>query len=223
MPVDWAALIQSGAQIAGQAAAARAKGRADESTALNQRDQTANSLFNTAQNAQMQSGQLDLARQQFAENQASARAKQATVGDLLSRLQDVSINVPGIKSASVTGGIRPSAMGETGRLSNAVLAKQALMKQLEGDSFTGGGILTPPTQSAMPQANALDKILSGAGLAGSLAGAVGAAMGGQAPSGTGSGATSYIPQAGSEGAQLQGLSPELLKYLMGAQQPEARF
>lgn len=208
MAIDWTKLISTGAQVAGAAAAARAAGRTTESTALNARDNTANSMFNTSQNAQMQAGQLDLARQQFAENQAAARAKQATVGDLLSRLQDVSINVPGIKTAQVSGGLRPSAMSDTGRLSNAVLAKQALTKQLEGDSFTGGQILTPPTQSAMPQANALDSILSMGGLAGSLVGAYGAA---QQPN---------TPQASAAPNAMQGLSPQILQWLVAQQQQQ---
>jgi hypothetical protein len=176
MGVDWTQLLQSGAQLAGAAGAARAKGRADESTALNQRDQTANSLYNTAQNAQMQSGQLDLQRQQAAQQMAGKRTQQATAADLLSRMQDVSINVPGIHNATVTGGIRPSAMGDIGRTSNALLAKQALMKQLEGDSFSGGQILTPPSQSAMPQGNFLDTLLNTGGLVGSLGGAALGAM-----------------------------------------------
>jgi len=180
MAIDWTQLIQTGAQLAGAAGAARAKGRADESQALNQRDATANSLYNTAQNAQMGAGQLDLQRQLAAQNMASQRAKSAVAGDLLSRMQDVSINVPGVKTASITGGLRPSAIGDVGRTSSALLAKQALMKQLEGDSFTGGNLLQPPTQSQLPQSNALDALLNYGGMAGSMAGAV---MGSQQPSG----------------------------------------
>jgi len=228
MPIDWTSLIQQGAQIAGQAAAGRAAGRAQESTTLNQRDNTANSLYGTAQNAQMQAAQLDLQRRAFAEQAAGNRAKQATVGDLLSRLQDVSINVPGIKTANISGGLRPSAMGDVGRTSNSILAKQALMKQLEGDQFQGGQILQAPQQSAMPQANALDKILSGAGLGGSFAGAaMGARTPGQAtpvgavPTDAPVGETSsYVPKVGS---QLQGLDPQLLQYLLGQQQTEGMY
>ncbi|HMJ58374.1 MAG TPA: hypothetical protein VK467_04510, partial [Gemmatimonadales bacterium] len=108
-------------------------------------------------------------------------------GDILSRMQDVSINVPGIQNAQVTGGLRPSAMGDVARTSNALLAKQALMKQLEGDSFSGGNLLQAPQQSAMPQGNALDSLLQYGGMAGSMAGAV---MGAQTP-----GQTINLPDA----------------------------
>jgi hypothetical protein len=104
------------------------------------------------------------------------------------------------------------------------------MKQLEGDQFQGGQILQAPQQSAMPQANALDKILSGAGLAGSLGGAVmgnigggvtGAARGPMSENPADSAATSsYVPKVG---AQLQGLDPQLLQYLLGQQQTEGMY
>lgn len=164
--------ISAMSQIAGSAAASREKGRND-ATALNtQRDALAGSQFNTAQNAEMQAGQLDLQRQQFADQQRGARTKQAMLGDLLANIQDVNIDVPGITAAKISGGLRPSAMSARGRQAGEQLNQQALQKLLQGDTFTGGQLLQRPGLTPMPKPNAMDSILGALGTYGSLASGV---------------------------------------------------
>lgn len=170
--IPWSDIISAGGQVAGQAAAGRAAGREREALLNNQRDQLSGSQYSTAQQALMNAGTLDLQRQQFQENSRGGRAKQALIGSLLQGLQDVNISVPGIKTAQVSGGLRPSAIGAGGRAAAGELEKQALLKMLQGDEFTGGDILSMPGLTPMPQAGRLDSILSTLGTAGSIAGAI---------------------------------------------------
>jgi len=129
--------------------------------------------YQTEQAAQNQAGQLDLQRKMFSEDARAGRGKQAALADLLANLQDVSIDVPGIQTAKVSGGLRPSAMGTTGRQGMAELSKQALAALMQGDTFTGGEILKGPQITGPAQAGGLEKGLNWAGLLGSLVGGVG--------------------------------------------------
>lgn len=178
MAIPWGAIIQGVSQIAGKAAEGRARGRADEAALGNARDNTANSMYRTAQDAQFQNAGLDLDRQRFMEGARGSRAKQAAIGALLANLQDVNISVPGIQTAQVSGGLRPSALGAGGRSAGELLNQQALLKMLQGDSFVDAQLLTPPQQSAMPQAGLMDKILGGIGTYGSMASGIMGAMNG---------------------------------------------
>lgn len=160
--------------VLGKQAAGSAAGRATESDLLTRQDMLRNQQYQTQQNAQMGAGQLDLQRKGFSEDARGGRAKQAMIGDLLSRLQDVNISVPGIQTANVTGGLRPSALGETGRGAGAELAKQALLKLMQGDTFEGGQVLNAPGLSQLPKAGTWEKIAGVGGTIGSLLGALGA-------------------------------------------------
>jgi hypothetical protein len=84
--------------------------------------------------------------------------------------------VPGIQTAKVAGGLRPSAMGATGRQGMAELSKQALAALMQGDTFTGGEILKGPQITGPQQAGGLEKGLNWAGLLGSLVGGVGKSL-----------------------------------------------
>jgi len=132
--------------------------------------------YQTEQAAQNQAGQLDLQRKMFSEDARAGRGKQAALADLLANLQDVSIDVPGIQTAKVSGGLRPSAMGTTGRQGMAELSKQALAALMQGDTFTGGEILKGPQITGPAQAGGLEKGLNWAGLLGSLVGGVGQSL-----------------------------------------------
>jgi hypothetical protein len=160
------------AQVAGQAAGGRSDQRIQESQATNSSNLADLALYSAAQNAQNQAGQLDLNRKGFTEQARGGRAKQALLADLLSNMQDVNINVPGVTPANVTGGLRPSAIGASGRGSLAELSKQALQAQLAGDKFEGGSILPTPQYKAMPEQGGVEKTLDWIGLLGGLAGAL---------------------------------------------------
>jgi hypothetical protein len=172
MAIDWMTAIQLGSQLAGKIAEGRAKGRQAEAQTNMGRDQVASNQYGIAQNAQMDAADLDLRRQQYVEDARAKRAKQAVIGDLLANIQDVNVSVPGITNATVTGGIRPSALSDLGREGGRQLNQQALLRMLQGDEFTGGEMLSGPGLTALPKGNTADSILGALGTYGSLAGAV---------------------------------------------------
>lgn len=156
--------------------------KASEDSRMNQaqmqllQDRAKTDQYGIGQNAQFQLANTDLARKAFEENARGGRAKQAALGALLGNLQDVNINVPGIQTASVTGGLRPSALGEGGRAAGQLLNKQALEKMLMGDTYQGGSILQAPGVREIPKASGWEKLAGTLGTIGSIAGGVGAAF-----------------------------------------------
>lgn len=158
----------------GKQAKGAAEARQAEGQQLMTQDQLRNQQFNTQQNAQMQAGQLDLQRKNFEEDARGGRAKQALIASLLGNMQDANVSVPGIKAATVTGGIRPSAIGAEGRTALGELAKQALAAQVGGDQFSGGQLLQAPALSQMPKASGWEKLAGILGTVGQIAGGVGA-------------------------------------------------
>lgn len=162
--------------IFGKSAGSKSDQRQQENMALAQQNRTLADLYGTQQAAQFAQGNQDLARKQFSEQARGGRTKQAVIGDILGRLQDVNVSVPGIKTAQVTGGLRPSAMGETSKAASAELAKQALLKLMGGDTFEGGNLLPAPQLAGMQQPSGLEKFLNIAGLVGSGIGGIGGAL-----------------------------------------------
>jgi hypothetical protein len=195
----------------GGGAKGAAEGRAAEAGLTNQANRNTIDLYGTAQGAQTQQAATDLARKGFTETARSGRAKQALIADLLGNMSDTHVNVPGIQAANFSGGLRPSAIGSTGRASLAELAKQALTAQMTPDQFQGGQLLTPPTLQGMPKASGWDKFMNIAGTVGGLAGGVANGLEGL----FGGQQQSVVPNIGS----VSGLSPELLAQLQQQQQP----
>jgi hypothetical protein len=77
------------------------------------------------------------------------------LADLLGNMQDVSVNVPGIQTASVTGGLRPSAMGAGGKQAMGELLKQALFAQMQNPGASGEmGAAGPGPAAGMPMGGA---------------------------------------------------------------------
>ncbi len=189
--MNWTELLKSVAtnpdtyaaigQIAGNASAGKSDQRMQDTANTNAFNNSDTARYQTQQAAQNQAGQLDLQRKMFSEDARPGRAKQAMLADLLSNLQDININVPGIQNANVTGGLRASTMGATGKASAAELGKQALAKLLEGDTFTGGEVLQPNAMAPMPQQGGTEKALDWIGLLGAGAGALGKVTQAQEP------------------------------------------
>lgn len=153
----------------GGGAKASADARAREAQLNVLRDRNALDAYGTAQNAQMQQGQLDLQRKGFSEDARGNRARQALIGDLIARFAPTNISVPGIPQANVTGGL---SVGPDGQQAMANLVKQALLAQMTPDTFQGGNILQAPKQTPIPKAGLLEKIMGIGGLIGSGMGAV---------------------------------------------------
>jgi hypothetical protein len=162
-------------QVAGATAGGSAQGRLLESGALDQRDRTATDRYQAEQAAQNQAAQTDLSRKGFTENARGSRAKQAAIADMLANFKGTQINIPGIASANVTGGMQ---MGDGAKQAMGKLREQALLAQLQGDSpdgekFTGGAMLRPQALSKAPEASGMDKAMGALGTIGSFAGALG--------------------------------------------------
>lgn len=164
--------------LLGKGAQKSAEGRMSEANLLQGQDALRNQQYTTRQNAETQAANTDLQRKNFEENSRGGRAKQALIGQLLSGggLQDAHINVPGIQTAQVSGGLRPSALGAGGQNVAALLAKLAEEKMQTPESYTGGNVLTPPQLSGIPKASGWEKAAGIGGILGTLGGSVGGLM-----------------------------------------------
>ncbi len=171
MGIDMVGDISKTASGAAKGAAA---GRQVDTQNVITRDQLRNQQYGTHQSAEMNAGQLDMQRKNFTEDARGGRAKQALLASILGGgLQPTSINVPGIKSAQISGGLADSLKNPGAQGSMAELMKQALAAQMDGarpggEKFAGGAVLAPPSLSALPQAGKLENIMGGVGLGGSF-------------------------------------------------------
>jgi hypothetical protein len=173
--------------ILGGGAKAAADGRMKEADIHTRQDNTLTAQYGIGQDAQMDAGSLDLQRKNFTEDARGGRAKQAMLADMLMNFKPTSIDIPGIQSAKVSGGMQ---MGEGGRMAAGEMLKQALMAQLSGDKFEGGNILKAPGVQAIPKAGLLEKIGGIAGTVGAVAGGLGQVL----PSfGVGGGGMAQVP------------------------------
>jgi len=137
-------------------------------------DRAKTDQYGIGQNAQFQLANTDLARKGFEEDARGSRAKQAIIGALLGGgLQDVNIDTPGIPKTTISGGLRPSALGASGRAGGQLLNQQALMKMLQGDTYQGGQIMQAPGVQATPKAGFMEKLGGILGTAGAVAGGLG--------------------------------------------------
>jgi hypothetical protein len=161
-------------------------------------DRARTDQYGIGQQAQMALANTDLARKTHEEDARGGRAKQALIGALLGGgLQDVNIDTPGIPKTTISGGLRPSALGESGRAAGSLLNQQALMKMLQGDTYQGGNILQAPGVQNTPKAGWLEKLGGIAGTAGALAGGIG----------------TMFPQGGGQQDTGQNMTPELRAYM----------
>lgn len=175
-PSNWSNLLSTGGDVGnvlGNAARGAAEGRHLDALLNNQQDAIRTNQYGTEQNAQMNLGTLDVARQKFSEDARGSRGKQAAIGNLLQNIQDVSLNVPGIAKGNISGGLRPSALGAGGRAAGSELARQAMLKMMTPDTFTGGEILKPPPLTPIPQPSRLENAGATGGIVGNILRALG--------------------------------------------------
>jgi hypothetical protein len=162
------------AQVAGGAAGGAANARQLESRNILDQNALRNQQYGTQQGAEMQAGNLDLSRKGFEEDARGSRAKQALIASILGGgFKPTEVSVPGIKNATVSGGLAESLKNPGAQGSMAELMKQALAAQMQqgseaGEQFSGGKVLAAPTLAELPKAGKTESILSGVGLGGSL-------------------------------------------------------
>lgn len=168
---------------------------------------------NTSRDAQA------LQRAQFGIDSASARAKQAALGDAQHNIQDVNIDFApktgALPKFNVTGGLRPSMLGPNARQAGDELSKQALMALMtKSDVPAASPLVDMPQIGDYTKAGAGEKTLQGIGLGSSIWGALQPAL-----QGIGQNQQAAQPTMGTPGAPVlspgdvaygQGRSPQLL-------------
>jgi hypothetical protein len=154
-----ASALSDTGQVAGGAAAASAAGRAQTAGINQNQDRNALGLYD----AQLKGAQQAL-------NQNSQLASQAARGDLMSNVQDVNFTnlPPGVHTAGMTGGLRPSDLGPNARQAGQTLSRNALLQLLQGPT----NLPKAPTLTPLPDANGFDKFNQILGYGGSMAGAL---------------------------------------------------
>jgi len=176
-------------------ATGRARGRQQETTNLQDQAELEARIQNQIAQQQLQRASLGAQRAQFELNAPTTRFQQGLRGNLAANVQDVRVRVPDrIKPYLIefTGGLRPSALGQGGRDIGQRLAQLAAQR-IGQDTFEVPDLPSPPSIPGLPQANFLDKVLSVAGPAAGLIGAI----------------PPRQPQ--SQGAIRGGLDPDLLR------------
>ena len=168
-------------QVAGKASQNAAAGRAAEADLNLQRDKLATDQWATAQDNAMRAAQNASQENQWrallglqAPNQ---RATQVMRGDLMSNVQDVNISglPPQVPRITISGGLRPSALGPNSRAAGSALSRQALEALLSGSDVPAAtnfsSLLTAaPGQTALPKQSGWAKAGNILGIVGSLAG-----------------------------------------------------
>ena len=168
MAVDWGKIAQVGMGLASQYANNRSQARAQAAQA--QQTQNSQGIAQNSQqnNVMLQMAQIELLRKQMEESSRQGRAQQTALGDLMANVQDASFSRPShITNMSLSGGLRPSALGPNTRDAGAALSNQSLQALLKGDMFMPLSPAGPIDLDAnMPKESSFDKILGLAGTVG---------------------------------------------------------
>lgn len=198
------AVLGAAGTVAGSAAKGSADQRTNENSQIAQRNALLTQIWHTQQNAKMnaaqassaeqnQQAQIDMARRNYAMEAPSIRASQAVRGNLMQNIQPASFQgLPERVSSHIptlSGGLTPASLGPEARQMGELLARQAVLGQLKGDTFDplqktdfNAALMPAPTLQDMQQPGGLEKTLGGLGLVGSLLGSVGAMAGRRRPS-----------------------------------------
>lgn len=145
--------------VAGNDAAAAAQGRAQQGQLQQGQDRNALGLYD----AKLRAAQQAL-------NQNSLLAHQAAQGGLMSNVQDVGINgLPDyIRKPTLSGGLRPSALGPGAKQAGSELQRRAILQLLAGPT----NLPQAPTLTPLPNASGYDTANKWLGRAGAYAGAL---------------------------------------------------
>ena len=161
--------IMGGASILGKlfggGAKAAAEARAKEAEFNQRGDQIALSRYGAEQNANTQNANTDLNQRSFALQAPGQRAGNSVRGDILATLQK-----PGGQYGKFNfTGMAPSLSDNT-RQTGQLMARDALLQQLKGDTFDPIPKLKVPTATPIPKAGKMEKFGGLAGLIGGIAG-----------------------------------------------------
>lgn len=145
--------IDSLSQNGGNQAASAAQGRIAQAQAEGQHDRNALDFYNTARNNALQTPAI--------------LARQAAAGDTLNNLRDVQISgLPSyIHVPTITGGTRPSNLGDNARNAGAALSRNAILQMGKGNF----DLPSMPMQTPLPTAGGWENTMGWLGRVGGLA------------------------------------------------------
>jgi hypothetical protein len=131
--------LSAGASILGKQQEGKAAGAASQAQLQQGQDRNAIQLYQQQQAAQDQAAQRDLERQKFGAGEQGRNAKNAIFSALLGGgTPRTSINVPGIQSANVSGGLMDALKNNPDALKSLAMLKGQANTSLEsGPTFTG--------------------------------------------------------------------------------------
>lgn len=189
MPGFLAALpaITAGAGILGKILGGGAKGAADNRNQQNQNIASQNmrdaSVYGTQQAAASNLSALDeralMDRAQMGIAAPAARAKQALLASLIAGHRPTTVTAPaGIRQGTVTGGVM-DGIGAGGKAAGAELLAQAMAALKSGSdipeaaNYRQSATIAPPKPMELEGPGAMESILSGGGLLGSIIGGLG--------------------------------------------------
>lgn len=159
--------------VLGSQQAGKAKGAADTAALTQGQDRNAIALYQSKLQAERDAAQNDIERQKFSAGEQGRNAKNAIFSALLGGgIPHTSINVPGIQSAQVSGGLLDALKNNPDALASlATLKGQANTALQKGPSFTGGSLVAPPSLTPLPNMGKSNSFLSTLANIGQLMGA----------------------------------------------------
>lgn len=184
MPAWLIPAITAAASIFGGAAKGASQSRQQTTQNNLQQDQLKTSQYGIQQNAilealrqaeqaNMNRAGLDLSRRTFSLNAPTTRMQQAARGSALANAQDVKVSHPRAHIPEISGGMRPSMLTPETRQLGELIARQALVAQMNGDTFEDvpgqdwqGGVMAGPGVTPQPQAGLFEKIGGAVGMGG---------------------------------------------------------
>lgn len=175
--------LGAASSVLGKQQEGKAKGAVDTAGVTQGQDRNAISLYQAQQDAQNKAAQTDLDRQKFGADEQGRNAKNALIAALLGgNMPRTSINVPGIQSATVSGGPMDALKNNPEALASLSMLKGQANKSLaSGPSFTGGATVAAPKMTPLPEMGKGNSFLNTLATIGQLMGAAAPYLKKQAP------------------------------------------
>lgn len=156
--------------VAGSFAKGREAGRDKENSQAMTQDALRLQAARDLENAMMNRAELELKQKGDKRSSQEDSFRKSILGALTKNMQDGSFNRPeGVPNISLSGGMRPSALGVEGRAAGEELNKQAMLSLLNGEKYAdvAGPEKFAPTE--MKKGSAIDAILGTVGAVGGVA------------------------------------------------------
>jgi hypothetical protein len=150
---SWTDLAGKAGSLIGAQQKGKAEGARETALVTQGQDRNAISRYEAEQRAQDEAARRDLDRQKYGSEEQGRNAKNALFSALLGGgMPRTSIDVPGIQSAKVSGGLLDALKNNPEALASLSMLKGQANKSLEsGPTFTGGNLIKAPTLTPLPE------------------------------------------------------------------------